>query len=292
VNPPATDNHMNAMEQEVQLAKQQCSDLKQYRLQLYEETEQIEKISIKNIREKLLKIKLQHQLLHQQVKEQKLINKKLLEQIKEIDNKKKTKKNILKMFSSDFQNDKKKKQQFTSSAATPPSGAAAGGPVLPPSPSAVGPAVTFNSSAMGGEGSAGVSAGVLAIGGMLGETLNRNRKKNLLKPSEQQQYHLHQGESEGYHHHDHRTQETSNSNQKNSPEKPLSKVPKTLPSSSLLFPPYSHGLQTPSLSQFQLLARTISSRVAEDPKSEEVSSLSLPIFLLPHLTSLLQCHLS
>jgi hypothetical protein len=249
VNPPATDNHMNAMEQEVQLAKQQCSDLKQYRLQLYEETEQIEKISIKNIREKLLKIKLQHQLLHQQVKEQKLINKKLLEQIKEIDNKKKTKKNILKMFSSDFQNDKKKKQQFTSSVATPPAAAAAaaaaggggGGPALPPSPSAVGPAVTFNSSAMGGEGSAGVSAGVLAIGGMLGETLNRNRKKNLLKPSEQQQYHLHQGESEGYHHHDHRTQETSNSNQKNSPEKPLSKVPKT-------FLSLPHGLQTPSFS--------------------------------------------
>lgn len=97
---------MNAMEQEVLLAKQQCSDLKQYRLKLYEEAEKIEKVSIKNIREKLQKIKTQHQMLHQQLKEQKQINSKLMEQLNEYDSKTKKTKHILKMFSSDFQDKK------------------------------------------------------------------------------------------------------------------------------------------------------------------------------------------
>jgi superfamily II DNA helicase RecQ len=99
---------MTALEQEVSLAKQQCQDIKQYRLKLYEETDKIEKISIKNIRDKLQKIKTQHQILHQQLKEQRLINQKLTDQLNEYsEHKAKKQKHILKMFSSDFNHDRK-----------------------------------------------------------------------------------------------------------------------------------------------------------------------------------------
>lgn len=97
---------MEALEQEVKLARQQCEDLKLYRLKLYEETEKIEKISIKNLKDKLQRIKGQHQGLSQQLKGQKLTNQRISDQLAEYEHKTKKTKQILKMFSQDFDNKK------------------------------------------------------------------------------------------------------------------------------------------------------------------------------------------
>lgn len=73
VNQPSTETHMESLEQEVRLARQQVEDLKAYRVSLYEETDRIEKEHIKSLKEKVQNIKSQRSINLKRIKEQKAV---------------------------------------------------------------------------------------------------------------------------------------------------------------------------------------------------------------------------
>jgi hypothetical protein len=73
VNQPSTETHMQSLEQEVRLARQQVEDLKAHRISLYDETERIEKENIKALKEKVANLKTQRANNLKRVKEQKAV---------------------------------------------------------------------------------------------------------------------------------------------------------------------------------------------------------------------------
>ena len=74
VNQPSTETHMTSLEQEVHLARQQCRDLKAYRMSVYEDIERLEKITIKNLKSKVQSTKSQRTALRKKLKVQRSIN--------------------------------------------------------------------------------------------------------------------------------------------------------------------------------------------------------------------------
>lgn len=85
VNQPCTETHMQSLEQEVRLAKQQCEDLKAYRMKLYEETEKIEKEQIKSLKEKVQALKAQRATNLKRIKEQKILSTMTANRVQEAD---------------------------------------------------------------------------------------------------------------------------------------------------------------------------------------------------------------
>jgi chromosome segregation ATPase len=79
---------MDSLNQEVQLARQQCEDLKAYRLSLYEETEKIQKVSMKSVRDKLIRVKNQRQKIAPQLKAERENIESLKDKITAFDNQK------------------------------------------------------------------------------------------------------------------------------------------------------------------------------------------------------------
>lgn len=71
VNPPASETHLESLEQEVKLAQQQCEDLGRYRYELYEEIDKIEKERIRALRNKITSYKTQRAQVSKQLKERK-----------------------------------------------------------------------------------------------------------------------------------------------------------------------------------------------------------------------------
>ena len=85
VNQPSTETHMQSLEQEVHLAYQQCNDLKSYRTSIYEDTEKLEKITIKNLKQKLQNTKSQRVAVQKKVKLQKGIHRDLQAELQNAD---------------------------------------------------------------------------------------------------------------------------------------------------------------------------------------------------------------
>ena len=81
VNPPASETHLESLEQELKLARQQCEDLKKYRIGLYDDIDRIEKDRNAALREKIAKYKSQRQQFSKQLKDQRESVKLLKEQL-------------------------------------------------------------------------------------------------------------------------------------------------------------------------------------------------------------------
>ena len=68
VRPPYNSRHVSSLEQELVLARQQFNDLMKYRSSLYSETEHIEKVTGKKIKDRIKAIQQQRKILKQKLK--------------------------------------------------------------------------------------------------------------------------------------------------------------------------------------------------------------------------------
>lgn len=68
VRPPYNERHVASLEQELVLAKQQFDDLMKYRSTLYSETEHIEKVTGKKIKDRIKSIQQQRKVLRQKLR--------------------------------------------------------------------------------------------------------------------------------------------------------------------------------------------------------------------------------
>jgi septal ring factor EnvC (AmiA/AmiB activator) len=76
---------MESLTQEVKLARQQCEDLKSYRIKMYEEADHIEKVSIKKMREKVQRVKGERSKVQKQIRDMRESHSRLQEKLIEAD---------------------------------------------------------------------------------------------------------------------------------------------------------------------------------------------------------------
>ena len=85
VRPPFSERHVSSLEQELVLAKQQFSDLMKFRNSLYAETEKLEKVTGKRIKDRIKAIQQQRKILREKLKSRKLAIMKAHGRVDELD---------------------------------------------------------------------------------------------------------------------------------------------------------------------------------------------------------------